>query len=146
MPFLTMMAIKGLVTIFTGAAAKTALVVTVKAALAYGIGATITGLLVAGVVVSGITWTEKCVKSLSKGVTALENGDVPSAVFNFAQLAISAGIGADALPDSIHDYLIHSHVSEANAQAIASAAQELQSEVAYKITEILRDRQRGSRV
>jgi hypothetical protein len=137
-----MMAIKGLVTIFTGAAAKTALILSVKAALAYGVAATITGLFIAGVVVSGITWTEKCVNSLSKGIKALENGETTDAVMYFAHLAFSAGVGADALPDSIHDYLRSVNVSESHAQIIVNATQELQSEIAEKLIELKANRTR----
>ena len=143
MPILEFMAIKGLFTLFTGAAAKVALMATVKTALAYGVGAAITGLLIAGIVVSGITWTEKCVNSLGNAIKALENGEATDAIVHFANLAISAGIGADALPDAVHDYLVQSNVSESNAKVIAEAAQELQSAIADKIVEIKTNR--GSR-
>jgi hypothetical protein len=136
MPFLTFMAIKGLISVVAGIGVKTAAILSIKASLAYGIGAAITGALVIGLVVGGIEWTEKCVSSLDKGIKALENGNISDAVLYFAQLAVSSGVGADALPDSIHDYLVQSNVSEQNARIVKEAASELQGEIAKKIIEL----------
>lgn len=105
---LSLLAIKGLITIL---ATKGVAILAVKSALAFGVALTIKILLVAGVVVGGVQWTQKRVKYIKKLINALEKGDSQEAITNMALLANSL-YGTDLqninlLPADIDEYLVH---------------------------------------
>ncbi|WP_394261013.1 hypothetical protein [Moraxella boevrei] len=105
---LSLLAIKGLITLL---ATKGVAILAVKSALAFGVALTIKSLLVAGVVVGGVQWTQKRVKYIEKLINALEKGDSQEAITNMALLANSL-YGTDLqninlLPADIDEYLVH---------------------------------------
>jgi hypothetical protein len=81
----------------------------------------------------GVLWTRDLVDTLFDGYKAIKEDDVATAVRKFAKVAISAHIGADLLPDAVHDYLLKANHSEERARRAANTIKALESPIANEI-------------
>jgi hypothetical protein len=113
---LSLLAIKGIMTLL---ATKGIAILAVKAALAFGVAATIKTLLVAGVVVGGITWTSEMVQDVKDIINALEAGNEGVAVIRLAKLAKRLhGVNLEGLADFPQELGAYLEEVGADAQAV----------------------------
>ena len=113
---LSLLAIKGIMTLL---ATKGIAILAVKGALAFGVAATIKTLLVAGVVVGGITWTSEMVQDVKDIINALEAGNEGVAVIRLAKLAKRLhGVNLEGLADFPQELGAYLEEVGANAEAV----------------------------
>lgn len=140
MPVVSITLIKGLIAIGEyiaahGLAPKVAFML-MKSVAASGIVATMENVAFVGIVAGGVLWTRDRANNLIGGFKAIEEGDATQAVTKFALLAISAGIGADALPDTVHTGLLHAGFSEKNAKFAATTIKSLEGPITSEIDKL----------
>lgn len=107
-----------------------------KSVAASGIVATMENVAIVGIVAGGVLWTRDRANNLIDGFKAIERGDTKNAVTKFALLAISTGIGAHALPDTVHTGLLHAGFSEEKAKFAATTIKSLEVPIADRIDQI----------
>jgi hypothetical protein len=134
------LAIKGLIVLGKAIAAKGMAAkfgyVLLKTISAYGLSATVGGVLTVGIVVGGVVWAKERVDNLRLAFVALENENVGAAITHFAKLAISIGGTVDALPHAVHDYLVTIKTGEEKAQAVAEVIKGLRNDIATEIARL----------
>lgn len=103
---------------------KTAIIATkaigTKILAAYSIAQIASAVMLVGLVVGGVAWTKERVENLKNGVQALSDGEYLKAIRNFGELALSANLSVEMLPDAVNDALLKINVSPEKASNVAN--------------------------
>lgn len=129
MPILEALIVNGLIVtgkfiLSKAVIAKTAVVATkvvaTKMLAAYSIAQIASAVMLVGLVVGGVVWTKERVENLKNGVQALADGEYWKATKNFGELAWSANLHVNMLPDAVNDALLKIKVSPEKAANVAN--------------------------
>ena len=89
-----------------------------------------TATITAGFVTGCITWTGDRIKNVQNGVKAINEGRTFTAIKEFGQFALSAGVDVDLLPDTIESGLERMHLDSNASKEVTSWVKSHKIEIA----------------